>query len=90
MLVAHASQLHRVPDDLDDERAVLVEPLACAIHSVRRVEIPEGAEVLVVGAGTVGLLTTLALRECTKAGPIWVIASTRTNGSGPARWAPPR
>lgn len=74
MLVAHANQLHRVPDELDDERAVLVEPLACAIHSVRRVEIPEGAEVLVVGAGTVGLLTTLALRECTKAGPIRVIA----------------
>ncbi|MDQ7911015.1 zinc-binding dehydrogenase [Phytohabitans sp. ZYX-F-186] len=74
MFVAHGSQLHKVPDELDDERAVLVEPLACAIHSVRRVPIPDGASVLVVGAGTVGLFTTLALREYTKAGPIYVIA----------------
>jgi threonine dehydrogenase-like Zn-dependent dehydrogenase len=74
VFVAHASQLHRVPDTVDDERAVLVEPLACAIHTVRRVPIPDGASVLVVGAGTVGLLTTMALREYTKAGPIYVIA----------------
>jgi threonine dehydrogenase-like Zn-dependent dehydrogenase len=73
-MIAHAGQLHRVPDSLSDERAVLVEPLACAVHSVRRVEIPAGASVLVVGAGTVGLLTVLALRELTKAGPIHVVA----------------
>src|SRR5206468_362057 len=32
-LVAHVSQLHAVPDELPDERAVLVEPLACAVHA---------------------------------------------------------
>jgi threonine dehydrogenase-like Zn-dependent dehydrogenase len=74
MLVAHGSQLHAVPDSLDSEQAVLVEPLACAIHSVRRVPIPRGASVVVIGAGTVGLLTVLALRECTEVGPIYVIA----------------
>jgi threonine dehydrogenase-like Zn-dependent dehydrogenase len=74
MLVAHRSQLHPVPSTLDSRQAVLVEPLACAIHSVRRARIPDGAGVVVVGAGTVGLLTILALRECTKAGPIYVIA----------------
>ncbi|MEN3304173.1 MAG: hypothetical protein V7603_375 [Micromonosporaceae bacterium] len=74
MLVAHQSQLHIVPSTLDTRQAVLVEPLACAIHSVRRARIPDGAGVVVVGAGTVGLLTILALRECTKAGPIYVIA----------------
>jgi threonine dehydrogenase-like Zn-dependent dehydrogenase len=74
MLVAHASQLHPVPDTLDHTRAVLVEPLACAIRTARRVDIPEGASVLVVGAGTVGLLTVLALREHTKAGPVYVVA----------------
>ena len=73
-LVAHESQLHAVPDSLDDRRAVLVEPLACAIHSVRRLFIPDGASVLVVGAGTVGLLTLLALRAFTAAGPIYLIA----------------
>jgi threonine dehydrogenase-like Zn-dependent dehydrogenase len=74
MLVAHESQLHPVPDSLDTETAVLVEPLACAVHSVRRVDIPAGASVLVIGAGTVGLLTILALREYTQAGPIYAIA----------------
>jgi threonine dehydrogenase-like Zn-dependent dehydrogenase len=74
VFVAHQSQLHVIPDELDDHRAVLVEPLACAIHTVRRTTIPDGASVLVVGAGTVGLLTVLALREHTKAGPIYVVA----------------
>lgn len=74
MLVAHESQLHGVPDELENSRAVLVEPLACAIHSVRRVPIPAGAAVLIVGAGTVGLLTLLALREFTQAGPVYVVA----------------
>ena len=31
--VAHTSQLHPIPDDMPDERAVLVEPLAGGIHA---------------------------------------------------------
>ncbi len=74
MLLAHRSQLHAVPDTLATERAVLVEPLACAIHAVRRVPVPDGATVLIVGAGTIGLLTLLAVRTYTTAGPVYVIA----------------
>ena len=33
-LVAHESQLHAVPDELSDEDAVTVEPVACAVHAV--------------------------------------------------------
>jgi threonine dehydrogenase-like Zn-dependent dehydrogenase len=76
-MVAHASQLHLVPDPLPDEVAVLVEPLACAVHAVRRVPISPGASVLVIGAGTVGLLTLLALRRLTAAGEVHVIAKHR-------------
>ncbi len=47
---------------LPDERAVLIEPLACAIHAVRRAAVEPGERVLVVGAGAIGLLTLLALR----------------------------
>lgn len=72
--VAHRSQLRIVPDDLSDERAVLVEPLACAVHSVRRVEVPDGATVAVIGAGTVGLMTLLALREVAPDVPAHVVA----------------
>jgi threonine dehydrogenase-like Zn-dependent dehydrogenase len=58
-LVAHATQLHAVPDDLADEAAVLVEPVACAVHAARHA--PEGANVVVLGAGTLGLCTIAAL-----------------------------
>jgi threonine dehydrogenase-like Zn-dependent dehydrogenase len=74
MMVAHRSQLHPVPEALSNERAVLVEPLACALHSVRRVPVPSGASVVLIGAGTVGLLTLLALRSGTAAGPVYLIA----------------
>lgn len=74
MLVAHRSQLHPVPDEVSDERAVLVEPMACAVHAALRGRPEPGASVLVVGAGTVGILTLLALREFTDAGTIVVVA----------------
>ena len=74
VLSAHRSQLHEVPDDFTDEQAILVEPLACAVHTALRAEVPENARVLVSGAGSVGLLTTLALRHLTRAGEITVVA----------------
>ncbi|MDQ4130409.1 MAG: alcohol dehydrogenase catalytic domain-containing protein, partial [Actinomycetota bacterium] len=55
LLIAHASQLHPVHDDLSDETAVMVEPMACALRAVRRAAVAEDDHVLVVGAGTVGL-----------------------------------
>ncbi|MQA88336.1 MAG: alcohol dehydrogenase catalytic domain-containing protein [Streptosporangiales bacterium] len=74
LLVAHRGQLHPVPDDMPAERAVLAEPLACAVHSAHRAGVPRDASVVVVGAGTVGLLTVLALRALTPAGSVTVIA----------------
>lgn len=74
LLAAHRSQLYPVPDTLPDERAVLVEPLACAVHTALRARVTEEASVLVSGAGTVGLFATLALRELTPAGRITVVA----------------
>jgi threonine dehydrogenase-like Zn-dependent dehydrogenase len=73
-LTVHRSQLHAVPDSLSDERAVLVEPLACAVQLARRAQVPSGGSVLVSGAGAVGLFAVLALRELTDAGRITVIA----------------
>jgi threonine dehydrogenase-like Zn-dependent dehydrogenase len=75
--VAHVSQLHPVPDSLTDERAVLVEPLACAVHAARRAAVTDSDKVLVVGAGAVGLFLTLALRELTPAAAVTVVAKHR-------------
>lgn len=61
-LLAHQSQLHPVPDDISDELAVLLEPFACAIHGVLQAEIQKTADICVIGAGTIGLLTVAALR----------------------------
>ena len=63
VLVAHRSQLHAVPDDLGDEDAVLVEPLACALHAARIADVQPGENVAIIGAGTIGLLTLAAVRE---------------------------
>ena len=60
-LMAHASQLHAVPDALADEDAVLVEPTACAVHAALSAQVSDGDLVAVVGAGTLGLTTVAAL-----------------------------
>ena len=60
-LMAHASQLHAVPDDLSDQDAVLVEPTACAVHAALSAHVTDGDLVAVVGAGTLGLTTVAAL-----------------------------
>jgi threonine dehydrogenase-like Zn-dependent dehydrogenase len=61
-MLAHASQLHRVPDSVSDETAVLVEPLACSLHAVLAAPPGRGEKVLVVGGGTIGLGVVMALR----------------------------
>ncbi len=73
-LVAHESQLHEVPDDLPDEAAVLIEPLACAVHAVLRADVEPDATVLVSGAGTMGVLTIAALRALAKPSRIIAVA----------------
>jgi threonine dehydrogenase-like Zn-dependent dehydrogenase len=73
-LVAHPSQLHRVPDAVSDEAAVAVEPLACAVHAA--IEAAPGPDdtSLVIGAGSVGLFSVAALRHLTEAGRIICVA----------------
>jgi threonine dehydrogenase-like Zn-dependent dehydrogenase len=61
-LVAHELGLYKVPDDLDDETAVMVEPLSVGVRAALR-SLPHGGEqALVVGCGTIGLATVAALR----------------------------
>ena len=73
-LVAHPTQLHRVPEDLPDEAAVAVEPLACAVHAALKSDPGPDDTTLVIGAGNIGLLTVAALRRLTGAGRIICVA----------------
>jgi L-iditol 2-dehydrogenase len=45
-----------VPDDMPDERAILVEPLAVTVHALKKANITKGTSVAIVGCGTEGLL----------------------------------
>ena len=57
-------QLRELPPGLPLRRAALAEPLAVALHGIRRLgERVRGANVLVSGAGPIGCLAVIALRS---------------------------
>jgi len=64
-----ADQCFAVPAQLDDALAALMEPLAVALHAVKRAGTASGKSVLVLGAGPIGLL---------------VLITARAYGAGPA------
>lgn len=72
--LAHRSQLHAVPDDIPDDAAILVDPLASAAHAVLRRRPLAGDHVLINGCGIVGLGVALALRALRHDNPITVLA----------------
>ncbi|ASW53780.1 zinc-dependent alcohol dehydrogenase family protein [Plantactinospora sp. KBS50] len=58
-----AGNAHPVPDSLGWAAAALVEPLSCVVHGLRRLAMAPGSELLIVGAGTIGLLLAQAARR---------------------------
>lgn len=47
--------LHKLPRDVSTQKGALIEPLAVAVHAVRRGRVQTGDIVAIVGAGMVGL-----------------------------------
>ena len=60
--VAHKSQLLKIPEQMTDDAAVLVEPAAVAVHAVLKRKPEKREKVLVMGAGTIGLMVIQAAR----------------------------
>ena len=54
--------LHRLPESLPFAEAAMLEAVAVAIHAVNLAEISANTTALVIGAGTIGILTMQALR----------------------------
>jgi L-iditol 2-dehydrogenase len=54
--------IHRLPDPLSFSEAAMLEAVAVAIHGVSLAHIPPDSTALVIGAGTIGILTLQALR----------------------------
>jgi (R,R)-butanediol dehydrogenase / meso-butanediol dehydrogenase / diacetyl reductase len=61
-----------LPDSVTNEQGALVEPIAVAVHAVRRSGMAVGDSVAVVGAGPIGLMT-IAVARASGAGEIYVV-----------------
>jgi threonine dehydrogenase-like Zn-dependent dehydrogenase len=61
-LTLPSTNLHAVPDSVDDVTAVFVEPTAAACRVIEQVAIDSGTRAAVVGAGRLGLLVAQVLR----------------------------
>ena len=73
-VVVPAYTLFAVPEEIDWPLAALTEPTAVAVHAVRLAGVTLGSRVLVLGAGTLGLLCAFAARV---AGAAEVLVSAR-------------
>ena len=62
VFTAHRSQLYKVPDSVSDENALLVEPFAIGLHAALQFMPNDEDTVLIIGAGTIGLMQLAALR----------------------------
>ena len=72
-VVVPARRAFPVPADLDPRVAALAEPTAVAVRGLRRGGLGAAQRVLVLGAGTLGLLSILAARAL-GADEVWISA----------------
>lgn len=60
-LYSEAKKAYKI-EHLTDEEATLVEPAACAIHGMDKLNAPVGIDALVIGAGPTGLILAQLLK----------------------------
>lgn len=56
-------KMYRIPDDMDQELAALTEPVAVAMHDVRRSGLQVGETALIIGGGPIGMLIAMVARH---------------------------
>ncbi len=61
-VTVRADQCHILPAGLDDGLGAMIEPLAVALHAVKRPSTISGKKVLIIGGGTIGLITALTAK----------------------------
>ena len=65
--------IHPLPDSLTHEQGAMVEPVAVGVHACRYGDVKSGDSVLVLGAGTIGLLS-LAVAKVFGAKRAYIVA----------------
>ncbi|HEX4205746.1 MAG TPA: alcohol dehydrogenase catalytic domain-containing protein [Ktedonobacteraceae bacterium] len=73
-MLLHEDQLFRVAPMMSDEQAMMIEPTAVALHAVLRHLPRPGDQVLIVGAGSIGLLTLQVVRALVPDAKISILA----------------
>ncbi|MGI8925835.1 MAG: zinc-dependent alcohol dehydrogenase [Tepidiformaceae bacterium] len=63
LLTAPTANVHALPEGLDPALGSLAEPLAVCVRGVHLADVALGARALVLGAGTIGLMTAMLLRD---------------------------
>ena len=63
-IIAPVSQLYKVPKGLSLEEAAFAEPVSCCVHGFTRLSIQPGDDVLIVGAGPIGLIHLQLAKRC--------------------------
>ena len=58
----HLTDTLVLPDNVSFEEGTLIEPLACAVHAVRRTNVKPGDRVVIIGAGSVGIMFAQILK----------------------------
>lgn len=61
-VTVRADQCHLLPSEVDDSLGAMMEPFAVALHAVKRAGVVSGKQVLVTGAGTIGLLVAIVAK----------------------------
>jgi L-iditol 2-dehydrogenase len=61
-LAVPASKTMELPESVTWDQAVMVEPLAVGVHAVRVARVQAGTNVLILGAGTIGLMVLQAAK----------------------------
>ena len=73
-VVGHRSMLHPIPDAVPQKVAGLHEPISIAMHGLAHRPPEEGAPVLIVGGGIIGLTALLAVRAYFPDNPVTVLS----------------
>jgi len=63
LAIARVDQCHSIPSSMSFPQAAMAEPLAVALHAVKRAGDLLGRRVMIAGAGPIGLLVALCARQ---------------------------
>lgn len=73
---APAQQVHKLPDNVSYEVGAFVEPISCAIHAAKAMNVTLGSSVAVLGDGTLGILHT-QIAKLRGAAPVILVGKHR-------------